>query len=85
MNLPFCYGFPCFFAGGDGILAAPSFFADGDGILAAPNHTIINSNEKPQDPGQSCSLLPSSPTEDSPLYMLDTSDGALSNNMLWMN
>ncbi|XP_044449916.1 CTD small phosphatase-like protein 2 [Triticum aestivum] len=65
--------------GGDGILAAPSFFADGDGILAAPNHTIINSNEKPQDPGQSCSLLPSSPTEDSPLYMLATSDGALSN------
>uniref|UniRef100_M8BJQ9 Mitochondrial import inner membrane translocase subunit TIM50 n=1 Tax=Aegilops tauschii TaxID=37682 RepID=M8BJQ9_AEGTA len=65
--------------GGDGILAAPSFFPDGDGILAAPNHTIINSNKKTQDSGQSCSLLSSSPTEDSPLYMLDTSDGALSN------
>ncbi|KAI5020347.1 hypothetical protein ZWY2020_045235 [Hordeum vulgare] len=66
--------------GGDGILAAPSFFSNGDGILAAPNRTIVNSNEITQDSGQSCSLLSSFPTEDSPLYMLDSSDGVLSNS-----
>ncbi|KAI5020354.1 hypothetical protein ZWY2020_045242 [Hordeum vulgare] len=56
-------------------LAAPSYFTDGDGNLAGPNHAIMDGNEKTQ--GQSCSLLSSFLTEDSPLYMLNTSDGTM--------
>ena len=55
------------------------FFADGDGILATPNPTIINSDET-RNSSQSLNLPGSFPTEDSPLYMIGTSNGVLNNN-----